>query len=389
MRGETTGLVGGERDTTPWLPGDLRVVIAHDFAEVYGGAERVIAEVADLFPEAPFWTILGRRSVARRMGVGDRFHSILPERPRLLRNYRWLAPLFPAIVRAVSLPAADVLVTSSYAFAHGFATRNRAPQVCYCHSPLRFAWSMTPSYGSQLRGGVATKQLFRAFSSLMRFVDLRSAQRVTQYVTDSDFTADQIERFYARPAEIVGAPVDCELFRPADEGHDDYYLFCGRLVEAYKRPSVVVKAFRSLPDRLLVAGDGPALPALRATAGSNVEFLGHLDDNDLVRVMQRCKAAIFPSRDDFGLIPVEVMACGRPVLAYGEGGALRTVRAGVTGEFFHSQTPEAVAAAVRAFDPKAYRPEAIRSHAEHWDRRRFRRAMLAAVERVVGHHDKP
>lgn len=384
--GQWTNGASAAEPTSARAKRELKVVIAHDFAETYGGAERVIAEIADMYPNAELWTILGRKEVARRMGVEDRFHSLLPEREWLTAHYRWLAPLFPWLVRAVKLPEADVLITSSYAFANGFRTRNRAPQICFCHSPLRFAWSMTSDYRDAMVGtGRVRDWLFGLFARWMRMLDRQAARNVSLYVTESDFTADQVSRFYGKRAAIAGGPVDCELFRPSSDGtHDGYYLFCGRLVEAYKRPSAVVEAFRDLPDkRLMVAGDGPALPALREAAGPNVEFVGHVDDARLVALMQRCVAAVFPSRDDFGLIPVEVMACGRPVLAFGGGGALRTVVPGQTGEFFDAQTPRAIADAVRAFDPERYDPTVIREHAKHWDRQRFRRTMREAVDSVT------
>jgi glycosyltransferase involved in cell wall biosynthesis len=371
----------------PTARSDLLVAITHDFMETYGGAERVTQELAASFPGAPVYAILGRPSVARRMGVESRFHSLLPPRQALLREYRWLAPAFPLMVDAMRVAEADVLLSSSYAYAHRLRTRNDAPQVCYCHSPLRFAWSMTDSYRSDRAGtraplGVA----FEAFAAAMRRSDRRSSRRVARYLTQAPYVADQIERFYGRQAEVVGAPVDCSKFRPAGEGDgdpDDYFLLCGRLIEPYKRVRVAIEAFRRLGRRLVVAGDGPSYRELVATAPPNVEFTGHLGDEDLVPLMQRCQAAIFPSRDDFGLIPVEVMACGRPVLAYRGGGALYTVVPGVTGELFNEQTSDAVEQAVLEYSPDAYDPAAIREHALRWDRPRFRERVIAAVESVV------
>lgn len=363
-------------------------MIAHDFAETYGGAERIAASMAEALPEAPVWAILGRPSVAQRMGVADRFESILPPRPAVLRHYRALAPAYPLMVRRRRLPSADVLLTSSYAFAHGFATENSAPQVCYCYSPLRFAWSMTEDYGHQL-GGPLIRGTLGALAAYMRHMDRRAAQQVTHYIAESHFVADQLRRFYGVDPEVVWPPVDCSRFTPAEDAHDGYYLLCGRLIEPYKRPFMAIEAFASLPHhRFVVAGDGPALPELRRVAPANVEFVGQLDDRELVPLMQRCAAAVFPSRDDFGLIPVEVMACGRPVVAFAGGGALETVAPGETGEFFHDQTAEAMAAAIAAFDPDAYSSTAIREHAESWDVPRFqaaiRRAVLAAASGPTG-----
>jgi glycosyltransferase involved in cell wall biosynthesis len=361
----------------------LRVLIAHDNLWWYGGAERIAATIAAAFPDAPFWTILGRRDVAERMGVAERTRMLLPESRPVLAAYRALTPLYPALLRARSLPEADVLLTSSFAFANHFHTRNRAPQVCYCYSPLRFAWSMTAEYGDEMPGGGVSALAVRALAAVMRPVDRRAAGRVTRYVAESEYVADQISRFYGRESTVIYPPVDCDLFRPGDGGHEGYFLFCGRLIEPYKQPGIVVDAFRDLPHRLLVAGDGPARPELQRRAAPNVEFLGRLGDADLVRVMQRCAAVIFPSVDDFGLIPVEVMACGRPVLAFRAGGALETVVDGTTGAFFAEQTPAAVATAVTALDPDAYDTAAIRDHALRWRRERFVEELRGAVTEVA------
>ena len=361
-----------------------RVVFAHDFAEAYGGAERLFAEAAAEFPDGPLYALLGRTEVAARMGVADRFHSLLPAHPAFLRHYRWLAPAYPLYAALRKLPAADLLITSSYAYVHGMRTENDAPQLCYCHSPLRHAWSQVDAYGSRLPGSPVSRRAYPAFAAAMRAADRRASRRVTRYLTQSRFTAEQIERFYDKAAHVVPPPVDTELFTPGEGGPGDHFLFCGRLVEAYKRPSLVVEAFNRMPDlKLRVAGAGPALPALRAAAGPNIEFLGHLDDARLVHEMQHCQAAVFPSVDDFGLIPVEVAACGRPVLAYGRGGALATVREGVSGTFFHEQSADAIVAAVRAYDPAAWDPEAIRAHAMGWDRRKFRAAIRRHADELL------
>jgi glycosyltransferase involved in cell wall biosynthesis len=362
----------------------LQVIITHDFMETYGGAERVTAEMARVFPEAPVVAILGRPSVAARMGVGDRFESVLAPRPGLLRRYRLLAPAFGPLVDRVKLPAADVVLSSSYAFAHRFTAEGGSATVCYCHSPLRFAWSMTGGYRELHARSALAGRAFDVLAGAMRASDRRSARRVGLYLTQSPFTAEQIERFYGRSAEVIGAPVDCDLFRPATAPPEDYFLFCGRLVEPYKQAGIAVEAFRRLGKRLVVAGDGPALPALAQHAPPNVEFLGHVGDEELVGLMQRCSALVFPSRDDFGLIPVEVMACGRPVLAYAGGGSLYTSKPGVTGELFEEQTAQSIERAVRDFRPEDYEPERIREHAVQWDARRFRERLREHVERTAG-----
>jgi glycosyltransferase involved in cell wall biosynthesis len=357
-----------------------RVVITHDFMETYGGAERVTAEMAIAFPQAEVVAILGREDVAERMGVGDRFRSLLKPRPRLLEHYRYLAPVFGAYTDHVRLQEADVVLSSSYAFAHRLRSRNDAPRVCYCHSALRFAWSMTENYKDERAGNPVTGAAFEAFAAMMRRSDKRSAQPIREYLTQSPFTAEQIERFYERPVEVIGAPIDCKLFHPKDGEPDDYYLFCGRIIEPYKQVGITIEAFGRTGQRLIVAGDGPDLERLRAGAPPNVEFLGHVDDDVLVPLMQNCQALVCPSRDDFGLIPVEVMACGRPVLAYADGGSLYTSLPGTTGELFEEQSADAIERALRGFDPGAYEPEKIRAHALQWDSPRFRERLARHVE---------
>jgi len=349
--------------------------------ETYGGAERVTQEFARAFPEAPVHAILGRPWVAERMGVRERFFSLIAPRPRILRHHRLAAPVLPAIVDAARLPDADVLLTSSYAFAHRFRTVGDAVQVCYCHSPLRFAWSMTDHYRRELARTTTVGLAFGAFAGAMRWSDRRAAQRVGHYLTGSEHVADQIRRFYGREAEVLGAPVDRTLFTPAPgpQRDGDFFLFCGRLVEPYKRASAAIDAFHTLPERLIVAGDGPALSGLRATAPDNVEFVGAVDDAGLVELMRSCRAALFPSNDDLGLIPLEVMACGRPVLAYDGGGARHTVAPGISGELFDAQTPEVIARAVRAFDPSRYDPVRIREQTAPWGAEAFRARIVDTV----------
>jgi glycosyltransferase involved in cell wall biosynthesis len=361
----------------------VRVVITHDFYETFGGAERVTAEIAATFPDAPVYAILGRRSVARRMGIENRVHRLLPEYEPLLRHYRMLAPCYPPLVRAARLPEADLLIASTYAYAHAFRTPNRAPILCYCHGPFRHLWSQQEQYASQLPGGAAGRLAFRAYGAGARVFDRIAAASVTQFVTQSWFTVELIRRIYGRTSEILAPPIDCELFRPSGMPPRGYFLFVGRLVEAYKRPSIVVEAFARMPDKLLlIAGDGPARAELEARATDNVRFLGALRDQELVGVMQNCDAALFPSVDDFGLVPLEVNACGRPVLAYRGGGALQTVRPGVSGDFIERQNVDAVVAAISAFNSDWYETDAIRAHAMQWSASDFRDRLREYAERT-------
>ncbi len=358
-------------------------MIVHDFMETFGGAERVTAEIAKAFPSAQVHAILGRPEVAMRMGVGDRFTSMLPTPELLLRNYRLLAPFYPLMVPRRRLPAADVVIASSYAFAHGFRSENDAPRLCYSWGPLRFAWSMTDEYRQHWASSAIGRRAFDALAAWMRAADRRSAQGVDRFVAPLRSVARRIKESYGAESQMLAPPIDCDLFTPDSAPAGDHYLFCGRLIEPYKRITVLVEAFNRLDQRLVIAGDGPARAQLEGLAGPNVEFRGQLGDEALVTAMRSCRAAVFPSRDDFGLVPVEVMACGRPVLAFDGGGATETVVPGVTGELFASQEPEVIADAVRSFVPGRYDPHAIREHAVRWDRSRFRESIRSMVAELL------
>lgn len=358
------------------------VVITHDFMETYGGAERLTEEMAQVFPDAPVVTLLARDSVVERMGLQGRVRAIAPSTERMFRHYRLLAPAWGPVADLARIPQADVVLSSSYAYAHRLRPPEAAPVVCYCHSPLRFAWSMTEDYRSRWAPGGVLGRTFDLLAGVTRASDQRAARRIVSYLTSSEYVAQQVRSFYHRNVEVIGVPIDTERFVPSRSGPDDYFLLVGRLLEPYKKVGIAVDAFRRLGRRLLIAGDGPAMAELRAIAPPNVELLGYQDDTSLIELMQSCQAAIFPSRDDFGLVPLEVMACGRPVIAYGQGGALHTVVPGKTGEFMPEQTAEAIVAAVEAFDAGAYDPAAIRTHAEQWARARFRERIADAVQRA-------
>lgn len=373
------------RPSKPAGVDELRVLIVHDFAETYGGAERIAAEIAAAFPGSRLVAITGRAEVAERMGLsGDRFETLLKPRPGLLRHYRKLAPLYPALARMRALGEADLLISSSYAFAHGFRATNGAPHLSYCYSPLRFAWTMGVDYGREIGGDRAAPTLDR-LAAPFRAADRAASRRVDRYVAESGYVASQLREFFGRDADVVHPPVDCERFKLSAQPPEDYVLLCGRLIEPYKRPTMVVEAFRRMPDRrLVIAGDGPEAARLREIAPPNVEFRGALGDEDLVEAMAACSFAVFPSRDDFGLVPIEVMACGRPVLAYAGGGALETIPPGVGGEFFTEQSTEALVVAIEAFEPDAYDPAAIRAHAKEFDVPRFHDAIREQAAELIG-----
>jgi glycosyltransferase involved in cell wall biosynthesis len=253
--------------------------------------------------------------------------------------------------------------------------------ICYCLTPTRFVWDFETYVSREQVGGMA-RRLVRPFLGLLKRWERAATGRVSAFAAISTEVRARIRRFYGRDSIIIYPPVDTQRFAPA-ESHDDYFLIVSRLVP-YKRIDLAVRAFTELGLPLWIGGDGRDRASLEAIAGPNVRFLGRVPDEELGRLLARCRAFVFPGLEDFGITPVEAMAAGRPVIAYAGGGALDYVVEGQTGTFFHEQTPASLADAVRGFDDTAYHPAAIRAHAEQFDQGVFRARMGKYIQEEVG-----
>ena len=271
----------------------------------------------------------------------------------------------------------DLVLTNKSGFCHAVRTGD-VPQLCYCLAPTRYVWEYE-TYAAREHLPAGVRVALKPLVALFRRWDHAVAQRPTiRFVAISREIQARIRRYYGRTSEVIYPPVDVGRFRPAAE-HDDYYLVVSRLIP-YKRIDLAVKAFNRLGRPLRIVGSGRDREALEALAAPNVRFLGYVPDERLGALYARCRALIFPGREDFGITPVEAQAAGRPVIAYGKGGALDTVVAGETGVFFNEPTPEALAETVAAFDAAAVSPLACRANAERFSVERFRREIFAAVQ---------
>jgi glycosyltransferase involved in cell wall biosynthesis len=348
--------------------------VVHDFWFTLGGAERVSALLAQqVATDGPLITLGGREEAFADAGLGQ----VEVRYPRLLQeqSYRYVSAALPVLSKLAE-PVEGNVVASSYAFSHH--VRATGCKVVYCHSPLRQLWSGVDMYTSGMRHSVRTAAEL-AFAAL-RQQDRRVAHEAAAYVASSNAVAHRIRKYYGFDAVAVVHPPHDPRFRPGPSPQPDHYLWVGRIVEPYKRLGCVIEAFRKLPDRkLVVVGDGRDAARLRASAPRNVQFLGSLPTEQLVTQYQSARAVIFPSEDDFGLVPVEAMACGTPVLAQGHGGALETVVEDTTGVLFSEPTPDHVIDAVRQFERSSWEPEVIRAHAE----RRFGAAQFVTRMRQV------
>lgn len=366
-----------------------KVAVVHDWLVDYAGSERVLAEILRCLPQAELFTLVDRMPAAERAPLGGRAArtSFLQDMPGIASHLAWYLPLMPVAIEQFNLTGYDLVVSSSHAVAKGVIVAPDALHLSYVHSPMRYAWDQQFEYlraegaESGLKG-----LLLRGLLHRLRQWDRRSAAGVDHFASNSAFVARRIEKCYRREAEVIPPPVDTDYFTPAG-AREEVYVAASRLV-GYKRVDLVVEAFRSLPDRrLVVVGEGPERARLQAIAGPNVSFAGRLSADELRAQLRRARAFLFAAVEDFGIAPVEAMACGTPVIAYGRGGATETV-AGLdapapTGVLFAEQTAAEVAGAVRQFEANAGRitVAACRARAEGYAPERFRARFLDFVRR--------
>lgn len=370
-----------------------RVALVHDWLVVYAGAEKVLEQMLEIWPEADVFALVDFVPEKDRAFLKGKkvITTFIQKLPFARTKYRAYLPVMPLAIEQLDLSGYDLVVSSSHAVAKGVLTSPSQVHVSYVHSPIRYAWDLQHQY---LRESGLTKGfksfMARALLHYIRLWDLRTANGVDVMVANSKFVGKRIRKVYGRDAEVVYPPVDTTHFtlRPDKE---EFYLTASRMVP-YKMIPAIVEAFALMPDKkLVVIGDGPEMARIRAVAGSNVEILGHQPFATLKDHMQRAKAFVFAAEEDFGITPVEAQACGTPVIAYGRGGALETVRglgvvdAQATGAFFYEQTPEAIAQAVRQFDEQARSISAIdcRANAEKFSIENFKRNLSGLVDRAL------
>lgn len=363
----------------PAIP-QLRVALVHDWLVTLGGSDRVLLALRALYPDAPLFVALydPARLPAAFADLPVRT-SWLQRIPGATRRHRSLVPLMPGAFARFHLRGFDVVISSSHACAKGVQVPSGTPHICYCHTPMRYAWDLQDEYLQGYPAGL--RPLGRLILARLRRWDERTAQRVDHFIANSRFVAERIRRHYGRDAVVIYPPVDTDFFAPVDTPRG-YYLVVSRLVP-YKRADLAVQACTLLGLPLVVVGDGPEAARLRSLAGSTVQFAGEVGDEALREYYRGCAALIFPGIEDFGLVPVEAQACGRPVIAYAGGGALESVVPGVSGLFFREQTVASLVDALRRFDPGAFQVSLIRRHAERFSVERFQAEVSGFVQRVV------
>lgn len=360
----------------------MKLAIIHELLVKLGGAEKVLKVLADEFPEAPIYTLLHNPKKTEEWFKDKKIHpSTLQKTYRFFGKYRFLMPWMPKAIEKFDFRHCDVVISSSSAFAHGIKTGPKTKHICYCHSPMRYAWDYTHEYTkhhSPLMRFLIAKSLNK-----VRLWDFETSKRPDVLLANSKHVQKRIQKYWRRDSEVIYPPVDVKRFTPTAH-HEDYFLIVSALTP-FKKIELAIKTFNKIKRKLVIIGDGPQRGWLQSIAEKNIEFLGRKKDAVVRDYLENCRALIFPGEEDFGIVPVEAMAAGKPVLAYGKGGVLESVQAGISGEFFYEPTSQSLEDGLARLlaNENHYNPQTIRTIAEQFDTGVFVEKMKKVIEKTM------
>jgi glycosyltransferase involved in cell wall biosynthesis len=341
------------------------------------GGEKVLEALCELFPEADIFTLVADRSKLSETILRHKITTSFLQKIGGVKHYQKMLPLMPFALESFDLTPYDLVISSEAGPAKGIVVRPDAVHICYCHSPMRYIWDLYPQYYAN--SGPITRAAMSITSPFLRAWDVSTAARVDHFVANSAYVAKRIDKFYRRSAEVIHPPVDIDRFTVSgDVG--DYYLCAGQITP-YKRIDIAVEAFSRMSKPLVVIGSG-VTDKLRGLAGPTVTFLGAVDDQAMAHHFSRCRAIIFPGVEDFGIVPLEVMASGRPVIAFARGGATETVIDGKTGILFREQTADSLIEAVEAMELNTggFAPDILQDSVTRFSRAAFKKNIKTFVE---------
>ena len=360
----------------------MKIALMHEMLVKLGGAERVVKTLSDLYPKAPIYTLFNNSKITP-WWFGER--KIIPS--ELQKTYQWLnspkflLPFMAKEVEAFDFSKYDVVISSSSAFAHGIKTGKKTKHICYCHSPMRYAWDYTHEYTKDKSGFI--QWLIAQLLHPIRQWDYQVADRPDRVIANSQHVKRRVEKYWRRKAQVIYPPVNVKRFKMTPR-HENYFFIVSALT-SFKRIDLAVRAFNKIKKKLIIIGDGAQRKHLETMAGPTIEFLGRKSDEEVKTYMEHCRAFIFPGEEDFGITPVEAMAAGKPVLAYGVGGVRETVQAGITGEFFEEQTVDSLLKGLTRLleNENSYDPKKIRKRAEKFDEAVFVKKMKALMKKTL------
>jgi len=369
----------------------LKVAIIHDWLTGMRGGERVLEALCELYPEANLYTLIHGRDRLSGIIEGMRIRtSFLQGFPGVMKHYRYYLALFPSAIEQFDLRDHDLIISSSHCVAKGIVPMPESLHISYCHTPMRYVWDMQFDYFKSSWNPLKNL-LASTLANYLRNWDVSSSQRVDEFIANSRYVQQRIKKYYRRESTVIHPPVNCDFFQlPQKKAREEEYYLAVTALVPYKRLDLAVEAFNRLGKTFLIVGDGPGLNELKRKARGNVEFLGWQSDEKVRDYLQGCRALVFPGKEDFGISPVEAQACGKPVIAFGRGGVLETVRPFPqempTGVFFEEPTPDSLIQAVELFERNRNRfdPQAIRENALPFDRERFREKIRSFVEEKYG-----
>jgi glycosyltransferase involved in cell wall biosynthesis len=363
----------------------MKVALVHDFLVKMGGAERVLKNFAEMYPDAPIYTLLYDEYACGfafpKSRVRPTFLQNLPEFIR--KKYRYLLPLMPRAIESIDLSGFDLIISSSGAYSHGALTSSTSKHICYCHSPMRYIWDYAHEYLDEQKMKGIKRWYTEKILHNIRIWDQAAADRPDFYVANSNCVRKRIKKYFRQEAEVLYPAVDIGRFK-VNHSHQDYYFIVSALTP-FKKLDRVIQLFNKIGKRLVIIGSGPHYEYLKKIAGPTVDLLGRKDDQTVAEYMKNCRAYIHAAEEDFGIAPIEAMACGKPVLAYGKGGVLETVIPGVTGEFFHEPTIESMEDGLGRLiiNEPGYKPAVIRKQAEKFSEANFIEGWKLIVKKAM------
>jgi len=362
----------------------MRIALVHDYLNQYGGGERVLEAFSEIWPDAPIYTLIYDAEKTKNVFEDKEIYtSFLQKIPFVKKHHRSFLLLMPVAIEQFDLSDYDVVLSDSASYAKGVITNPNTLHLCYCHTPTRYLWDDCHKYVEEFQHLSFLKNIAPFFLSSLRLWDKAAADRVDKFIANSNFVASRINKYYLRDADTIYPPVKTDFFKPHNDTKNvdgDYFLITARLL-SYKKVDLAIEAFNRLGLPLVVVGDGREKKSLLKIAKNNIKFVGIVSDEELKNYYCGCRAFIFPQEEDFGIAPVEAMACGRPIIAYQAGGALETVKDGETGIFFREQTIESLIEAVKNFERIRFDNVVIRQHALQFDKENFKEKIKDFVER--------
>jgi len=360
----------------------MKIALVHDYLVQYGGAERVLECFTELYPYAPIYTLVYSKELMHGFfSDKDIRTSFIQRFPFAKERHRIFPEFMPMAIEQFDFSKYDVVLSDSSSYAKGIITGPETLHVCYMHTPMRYAWDDCQKYTSDFSFPKFIKKLIPFIMNYIRIWDRISVDRVDRLIANSNFVSKRIKKYYKRDCIVIHPPVDIDKFYISQE-RGDYFLMVGRLL-AYKRHDIAIMAFNRLGIKLKIIGRGPEMKKLKKIAGPNIEFLGRVSDSKIAEYYSKCQAFIFPQEEDFGIVAIEAMASGRPIIAYRSGDIAENVTEDNFGIFFENQTPEDIIQAVKKFKNKDYDPALIRENSKRFDKSIFKAKIKQYVEQEL------